>query len=307
MVGLDHFLELTGWAAGRLVVGKAAIRREVVEGHVAPVVVTGVRVWVCIIGVILRFLHRQKFDCGDTQAGQIRGLQTRTLVGAAVDRRDAGVVHGQAAHMGLINDVVLEGACWLGAGRLGVGSQHDALGRYGTGIQVAVQRAAGVHGAVGHGHRHRVMAQLAGIRVGQQLVGIEVVASGIDIGDEAHRRTLGPASAVRPVGTPGTVTIVDRAGDAVALQGGDRNAQSPDVAGALDHDAGSFLLCTRGAAVQIELDALGAAGIDLEIHVGPRRVITGAQLIGVNRGLGQRTDPEKAAHHRGKENSAEIH
>src|SRR5205823_5942690 len=113
---------------------------------------------------------------------------------------------------------------------------------------------------------------------------VEAVAGGIDVADEARARALGPAGVVRPVRAPGAVAVVDRAGQAEAAQGRCRQRHAPDTVAALGHHVMRFFGGAAGSAVQIQLDARGAARIDLEAEVGPGAVVFGAKLAGVDGG-----------------------
>ncbi len=74
---LDHRLHLARRAAGRTIVRVAAIRREVVQRFIAPVVdpVRGTRL--DVVGVVLGFLKWQKLHRGDAEAGEISRLSAR--------------------------------------------------------------------------------------------------------------------------------------------------------------------------------------------------------------------------------------
>ena len=230
--GLHHRFPFARRAARRLVRRIATIRREVIQRHVAPVVVAGVRIRVDIIGVVLRFLHRQEFDRGDAEAREIAGLECGAGIGTARCRRHAGVAHRQPAHMDFVDDVIFQCACGLGADRSRARCQHDALAGARAAVLVAIGRARGVDGAIGAGGCIRVLAELDRVRVDQQLVRVESVATGINISDEAGAAALGPAAAVRPVGSPRAIAVVDGAGDSIsALQRRHRCGLRPDVGG----------------------------------------------------------------------------
>ncbi len=264
---LDHRLPFAGRAAGALVESVTAIGREVVQGHVAPVVVVRGRIRIDIVLVVLGFLHRQEFHRGHPERGQRRGLARGAEVGAAFGGGHAGVVAGQAAHVHFVDHLVLERAGGLAAERRGVGEQGHALARAGAAVLVAMGRAAGVDRAVGAGGGVRVLADLARIRIEQQLVRIEAVAGAVDIADEAGAAALGPGRVVRPVRAPGAIAVVDRAGDAVAvLDRRHRDRLRPHLAGRVlgQHQLGDFLRARRRL-VQPYFDPGGARGIHAEI------------------------------------------
>ncbi|EEF93600.1 hypothetical protein CATMIT_01768, partial [Catenibacterium mitsuokai DSM 15897] len=190
--GLDHRLPLARRPAGGFIEGVAAVRGEVVQGHVTPVVVAHGRIRVDIVLVVLRLLHRQELDRGDAQRSQRRGLARGALVGAALGRGHAVVVAGQAAHVDLIDHFVLERARRLAADGGGIGRQRDALVRAQAAVLVAVGGAAGVDRAVGAGGGVGILADLARVRVDQQLVGIEAVAGVVDVADEAAGAAFAP-------------------------------------------------------------------------------------------------------------------
>ena len=66
-------------------------------------------------------------------------------------------------------------------------------------IEIAVVGAGGIHGSVGPGGIDWVVTDLARIRIDQEFIGIESVALGVDVGNEAGARTLGPIARIRPV------------------------------------------------------------------------------------------------------------
>ena len=58
---------------------------------------------------------------------------------------------------------------------------------------------------------------LARVGIDEELVGVESVAEGVDVGEEAGVGALGPAGAIGPVGSPSAVAVLDGAGDAGGL------------------------------------------------------------------------------------------
>ena len=156
--GLDHRLPFARRATRRLVGRIAPIRREVVQRHVAPVVVAGVRRRIDIVGVVLRFLHRQELDGGDAEPREVRRLQRRAGIRASLGGRHRGVVHRQAAHVHFVDHVVLQRARRFRADRGGARREHDALRRARAAVLVAMRGAAGIHRAVEARRHLRIVA-----------------------------------------------------------------------------------------------------------------------------------------------------
>ena len=104
--------------------------------------------------------------------------------------------------MDLVDDLVLERPCRLRAEVRRIGPEHDALGTWAAGVRHAVGGARQVDRAVRLCGVAGVVADLLGVRVDQELVGIEPVPQVVDVGNEAVGRAFPPARDVGPVRTP---------------------------------------------------------------------------------------------------------
>ena len=163
--------------------------------------------------------------------------------------------------MDLVDDVVLQRVRRLDAGAAaGIGEDH-ALGRERPRVDEPVCLAGQVSRAVGMGGRLHAMADLAGIRVEQQLVGVETIAVLVDVGDEAVPRARRPGRVVAPVRPEGAVAVVDRS-TRDRVGGGDGRDERAIVPPR--HRLAQHRLGTRRLGVEAELDALRRRRTDPE-------------------------------------------
>ena len=183
--GLDHLLELAHLAAGLSSRAVAALGCEQTDRVVAPVVdqrLTRGRAG----DVLVRFGHRQQLDRGNAQLGQVRDAFDESAEGAGVVH-PGGRMHGEAAHMGLVDHRPRKGM----AGRPVVapveGIVHD-------------QAARTVSGQVrGSQTRRERAGEGLGVGIEQRSVRVEAVTG---------RRRMGTVHPVQ-IGVPGTHPVHD--------------------------------------------------------------------------------------------------
>ncbi len=214
MEGLHHRPELADRAARRLVRGVAPVGREEPHRLIAPVVLQRGRIGegAVVVERVLGLVHRQELDGGDAEIAQVGRPQRGPRIGAAQRLRHVRVGLGEAAHVHLVDDVVLQRMRRLGADvAAGIRPQH-ALRRDRAGVDEPVRRARAVGIAVRMRRRLRAMADLPRVGVEQQLVGIETIAGLVDVGEEAGGGARRPGGVVAPVRAEGAIAVADRAG-----------------------------------------------------------------------------------------------
>ena len=88
--GLHHLLELRGSGARPLVGGIRAVRGEIADGVIAPVVAQPLVQQVLVVDEIM---HRHQFDRRDTQLLQVvyRFRMSEPRIGSSQFRRDTGM------------------------------------------------------------------------------------------------------------------------------------------------------------------------------------------------------------------------
>ena len=235
------------------------MRREEADGVVAPVVRQPLRDQERLGHVLV---HRQQFDGGDAQAEQVRdgGFVAQAGVGPAQRRGNAGMAHGEALDMDLVDDrvrVAVPGAVVILPAECRV---HDqAPGHIRRRIQGA--RLAGVGCILAEHLRPERDRSADRLRVGvQQQLG--------RVAPQALGRVPGSADAV-PVGLP---------------RAGAGHERMPDIGVVIGQRDLRF---RAGRIEQAQRDAVGDAGGEREVRARDAQVLAGrgAQR---ERGAGER-------------------
>jgi hypothetical protein len=176
---LDHRLELAGGPARRSVRGVARLGREKVDRVVAPVVGQPL---VEQVLVVEEGVDRQELDGGDAELLQVRDHPRRgeAGVGAAELRLHLGVAGGEAFHVQLVDERIVEGDAGRPVGAPVEGAVDDDSLRHAPGVVELVDREVGPGVAKRVGEDRRVPidhpVECLGVGVDQQLHRVEAVA-----------------------------------------------------------------------------------------------------------------------------------
>jgi hypothetical protein len=265
----DHGAKLVGWTAERLVRSVAPVGRKEGERRVTPVVRVGLGL---VVGVVLRLVDREQLDGGHAERRQRSGLGGGAGVRAAQRGGHRRIVHREPAQVHFVDDVVLERTRRLGPRTRRVRGQRDRLGRDGRVVDRAVV-ATHVRRAGKLAGLERVVAHLTRIGIDEELVGIESVAEGIDVRDEAHARARRPRRVVGPVRPPGAVAVEVRRGQPARLQRGVGDVGAPRRRPCRSgHRDGKSAPDTGVGREQLRLHARGGVGSHAEVErIGAER------------------------------------